>query len=140
MVQSDDPIALHQQSAVRRKYSTQDITSLYLSSDEIQSVVCRDHAQEFKHFCEVHKTSLCITCRRIGHTRCKAVIGIKEASKNVYSEAHGEKIIKSLTEHVKHFRDCMAALEDTTNNISKKSKLGYWPNRTNKKRSQQLLG
>ena len=123
MAQGDDPIALHRQSAVRRKYSTQDITSLYLSSDEIQSVVCRDHAQEFKHFYEVHKTSLCITCRRIGHTSCKAVIGIKEASEYIYSEAHGEKIIKSLTEHVKHFRDYMAALEDTTNNISKKSKL-----------------
>ena len=44
-----------------------DISSLYLGSEEVQPVLCRDHGQEFKYFCKGHMTELCITCRRMEH-------------------------------------------------------------------------
>ena len=43
------------------------ISSLYLGSESVEQVLCREHSQEFKYFCKSHMTELCITCRKMEH-------------------------------------------------------------------------
>ena len=89
-----------------------DISSLYLGSEEVQPVLCRDHGQEFKYFCKGHMTELCITCRRMEHKNCKTVIDIEQAAATIYSDDHGEKIIQSVKYLIDRFQDCKVAAEN----------------------------
>ena len=89
-----------------------DISSLYLGSEEVQPVLCRDHGQEFKYFCKGHMTELCITCRRMEHKNCKTVIDIEQAAATIYSDDHGEKIIQSVKYLIDRFQDCKVAVEN----------------------------
>ena len=89
-----------------------DISSLYLGSEEVQPVLCRDHGQEFKYFCKGHMTELCITCRRMEHKNCKTVIDIEQAAATIYSDDHGEKIIQGVKDLIDRFQDCKVAAEN----------------------------
>ena len=95
-----------------------DISSLHLDSDTVEPVRCREHGQEFKHFCKTHMTELCITCSRVEHRRCKTVIGIKAAAENIYSKLHDEKITKSVKDLTERFKDLKAAGEDIKSKLS----------------------
>ena len=96
MAEGGDSLDSGQTSRGRWRDNFPDISSLYLGSDAIESVRCREHGQEFIHFCKTHMTELCITCNRMEHRRCKTVIDIKEAGENIYSELHDKKITQSL--------------------------------------------
>ena len=91
---------------------TPDIPSLYLGSEEVEPLLCRDHGQEFKYFCKGHMTELCITCRRMEHKNCKTVINIEQAAATIYSDDHGEKIIQSVKFLIDRFQDCKVAAEN----------------------------
>ena len=88
------------------------IPSLYLGSDGIEPVRCREHGQEFKQVCKTHMTELCITCRRIEHKRCKTVIDIRDASENINCKLHGRKNTESVKNLSEHFTELKAAGED----------------------------
>ena len=89
-----------------------DVSSLYLGSDEVEPLLCREHGQEFRYFCKTHMTELCITCRKMEHKHCKTVIGIKEAAENIYSKIHGKKIVQSVKDLIDRFQDCKVAAEN----------------------------
>ena len=74
------------------------ITSLYLGSEDIEPVLCREHCQEFKSFCKTHMTELCITCSRIEHKHCETVIHIEQATRDIYSKVHSEEIKQGVTD------------------------------------------
>ena len=100
-----------------------EMTSLYLGSEEVEPVLCREHGQEFKHFCKAHMTELCIMCRRMEHRTCKPVMDIEDAADDIYSEMHGVKIIQSVKNLIDRFKDCKAAAEDLKSKVPEKEKL-----------------
>ena len=112
MAEGGDSVDSGQTSRGRWRDNMPDISSLYLGSDGIEPVRCREHGQEFKHFCKTHMTELCITCSRMEHKRCKTVIDIKDAAENIYSKLHGEKITQSVKDLNERFKDLKAAVED----------------------------
>ena len=112
MAEGGDSVDCGRKSGGSWRDKRPDITSLYLGSEEVEPVLCREHGQEFKHFCKAHMTELCITCRRMGHKNCKTVFDIKEAADKIYSKTHGEKIIKSVKDLGERFKDLKAAAED----------------------------
>ena len=112
MAEGGDSVDSGQTSRGRWRDNMPDISSLYLGSDGIEPVLCREHGQEFKHFCKTHMTELCITCSRMEHKRCKTVIDIKDAAENIYSKLHGEKITQSVKDLNERFKDLKAAVED----------------------------
>ena len=112
MAEGGDSVDSGQTSRGRWWDNMPDISSLYLGSDGIEPVRCREHGQESKHFCKTHMTELCITCRRMEHKRCKTVIDIKDAAENIYSKLHGEKITQSVKDLNERFKDLKAAVED----------------------------
>ena len=112
MAEGGDSVDSGGKSSVGWRDNIPDISSLYLGSEEVEPVLCREHGQDFKHFCKAHMTELCITCRRMAHKNCKIVLDIKEAAKNIYSEIHGEQIIQSVNDLAERFKDLKAAAED----------------------------
>ena len=100
-----------------------EMTSLYLGSEEVEPVLCREHGQEFKHFCKAHMTELCIMCRRMEHRNCKTVIDIEEAGNDIYSEIHGVKIIQSVKDIIDRFKDCKSAAEEMKSKVPENGKL-----------------
>ena len=100
-----------------------DISSLYFSSEEVEPVLCKEHGQEFKHFCKSHMTELYIKCRRMGHKNCETVIDIEEAADNIFTYSHGEKVIQSVKGLMERFKDCKAAAEDLKSKVPNKRKL-----------------
>ena len=67
------------------------ISSLYLGSDGIEPMLCREHGQGFQQFCRNHMTELCMKCRKMEHKHSKTVMDIKEAAEKIDSKFHGEK-------------------------------------------------
>ena len=112
MAEGGDSVDSGQTSRGRWRDNMPDMSSLYLGSDGIEPVRCREHGQEFKHFCKTHMTELCITCRRMEHKQCKTVIDIKDAAENIYSKLHGGKITQSVKDLNERFKDLKAAIED----------------------------
>lgn len=73
------------------------MSSLDLGSEAlIETPLCKEHSQNFKHFCMEHRIGLCHTCRLMDHKACKEVMRIEKAAAQVYSEGHSEKILKSV--------------------------------------------
>ena len=118
MAEGGDSVDSGQTSRGRWRDNMPDVSSLYLGSDAIEPVRCREHGQEFKHFCKTHMTELCITCSRMEHRRCKSVIGIKDAAENIYSKLHDEKITQSVKDLTERFKDLKAAGEDIKSKLS----------------------
>ena len=112
MAEGGDSVDSGQTSRGRWRDNMPNMSSLYLGSDGIEPVLCREHGQEFKHFCKTHMTELCITCRRMEHKQCKTVIDIKDAAENIYSKLHGGKITQSVKDLNERFKDLKAAIED----------------------------
>ena len=102
----------------RNNIEFQNIPSMYFGSDGIQAVRCREHGQEFKHFCKTHMTELCIACGRMEHKYCKTVIDIEESAENIYSKLHDEKITQSVKDLTERFKDLKAAGEDINSKLS----------------------
>ena len=118
MAEGGDSVDSGQTSRGRWRDNMPDVSSLYLGSDAVEPVRCREHGQEFKHFCKTHMTELCITCSRMEHRRCKSVIGIKDAAENIYSKLHDEKITQSVKDLTERFKDLKAAGEDIKSKLS----------------------
>ena len=112
MAEGGDSVDSGPKSGVDWRDKIPDMSSLYLGSEEFEPVLCREHCQEFKYFCEEHMTELCITCRRVGHKNCKRIMAIEEAAETSYSAIHGEKIIQSVKDLIERFKDCKAAAEN----------------------------
>ena len=112
MAEGGDSVDSGQTSRGRWRDNMPVVSSLYLGSDGIEPVRCREHGQEFKHFCKTHMTELCITCSRMEHKLCKTVIDIKDAAENIYSKLHGGKITQSVKDLNERFKDLKAAVED----------------------------
>ena len=121
MAEGGDSVDSGQTSRGGWKDNMPDVSSLYLGSDGIEILRCREHGQEFKHFCKTHMTELCITCSRMEHKHCKTVIDIKDAAENIYSKLHGEKITKSVKELNERFKDLKAAGEDIKSKLAIKT-------------------
>ena len=123
MAEGGDFVDSGQTSRGRWRHNLPDIPSLYLSSDDIEfePVRCREHGQEFKHFCKTHMTELCITCSRMEHKRCKTVIDIKDATENIYSKLHDEKITQSVKDLNERFKDLKAVGEDIKSKLFTKT-------------------
>ena len=112
MAEGGDSVDSGQTSRGRWRDNMPDMSSLYLGSDGIEPLRCREHGQEFKLFCKTHMTELCITCSRMEHKRCKTVIDIKDAAENINSKLHGGKITQSVKDLDERFKDLKAAIED----------------------------
>ena len=110
-------------SDVDRRDEIMDLSSLHLGSEDVKPVLCREHGQEFKHFCKIHMTELCSTCRRMEHKTCKTVVDIEEASEDIFSKSHGEKIIQSVKNLIERFKDCKAAAENLKSKVPNKREL-----------------
>ena len=106
-----------------RRDKIPDFSSLYLGSEGVEPVLCREHGQEFKYFCKNHMTELCSTCRRMEHKKCKTVVDIEEASEDLFSKIHGEKIIQSVKNLIERFNDCKAAAENLKSKFPNKREL-----------------
>ena len=111
MAESGDSVDSGRKSGVDWRNNIPDVSSLYLGSEEVEPLLCREHGQEFRYFCKTHMTELCITCRKMEHKHCKTVIGIKEAAENIYSKIHGKKIVQSVKDLIDRFKDCKVAAE-----------------------------
>ena len=96
MAEGGDSIDHSRKSSVASRDKIPDMSSLFLGSEEVEPVLCREHGLEFKHFCKVHMTEMCITCRRMEHKNFKKVLDIEKATEDIFSEIHGEKIIQSV--------------------------------------------
>ena len=112
MSECGDSVDSGQRSKGSWRNKIPDVSSLYLGSEGIESLLCREHGQEFKHFCITHMTELCITCRRMKHKHCKAaVVSIGEAAEKVYSRIHGEKIGQSVKDIAERFNNITSDVE-----------------------------
>ena len=112
MAEGGDSVDSGRGSGVGWRDKIPDVSSLYLGSEEVEPLLCREHGQEFRYFCKTHMTELCITCRKMEHKHCKTVIGIKEAAENIYSKIHGKKIVQSVKDLIDRFKDCKVAAEN----------------------------
>ena len=117
MAEGGDSVDSGQTSRGGWKDNMPDVSSLYLGSDGIEPLRCREHGQEFKHFCKTHMTELCITCSRMEHKHC-TIIDIKDAVENIYSKLHDKKITKSVKDLTERFKDLKAAGEDIKSKLS----------------------
>ena len=122
MAESGDSVS-GRKSDVDRRDEIMDLSSLHLGSEDAEPVLCREHVQECKHFCKIHMTELCSTCRRMEHKKCKRVVDIKEASEDIFSKIHGEKIIQSVKNLIERFNDCKAAAENLKSKFPNKREL-----------------
>ena len=111
MAEGGDSVDSGQNSSGSWRNKVPVVSSLYLGSDGMEPLLCREHGQEFKHFCTTHITELCITCKRMEHKHCKTIISIEEAAENVYSEFHGEKIGQSAKDLIDRFNDIKGVVE-----------------------------
>ena len=100
-----------------------DISSLCVGSESVEPMLCREHSQEFKYFCKVHMTEMCIACKRMGHRNCKAVEDLGKAAEDIYSNNHGKMIIQSVKDLSERFKACKNAVEDIKNKMPFKRKL-----------------
>ena len=123
MAEGGDSVDSGRKLVVGRRNKPSDISSLYMGSEEVEPVLCREHGQEFKQFCKTHMTELCITCRRMEHKNCKTVIDIKQAAATIYSDCHGEKITQSVKDLIERFSDCKVAAEELKTKFSHKREL-----------------
>lgn len=79
------------------------LSSLTFGSDSFETPVCRDHEQEIQYFCKSHMEELCSTCKLMTHTTCKTIIGLKQATKDIFSDKHCEMIEKSMKDLLASF-------------------------------------
>ena len=97
MIEGNDSVDSGQYTMARSSMEetdvVQDVSALDIGSDAFEPVLCRWHRQDVKYFCKVHMEELCTTCRRMKHKNCKPLLDLKQATKEVYSETHGEKIM-----------------------------------------------
>ena len=106
-----------------RRDKIPDFSTLYLGSEGVEPVLCREHGQEFKYFCKNHMTELCSTCRRMEHKKCNLVVDIEKAAEDSFSKIHGEKIIQSIKDLIERFKDCKAAAENLKSKFPYKREL-----------------
>ena len=98
------------------------ISSLYLGSDGIEPMLCREHRQECQQFCRGHMIELCMKCTKMEHKHCKTVMDIKEAAEKIkfYSKFHDEKIGTSIKDLNEGFKDLKAVAEELKNKLPEK--------------------
>ena len=96
------------------------LSSLTLGSEPVDPPVCKEHGHEFKYFCKSHRVELCLTCRRMEHKNCKTVINIEKAAREIYSEAHGDKIIQSVKQIAERYDECQATARKSKTDLPDK--------------------
>ena len=111
MAEGGDSVDSGQKPGDSWRNKVPDVSSLYLGSDGMEPLLCREHGQEFKHFCTTHMTELCTTCKRMEHKHCKTIISIEEAADKIYSQIHGEKIGQSAKDLIERFNDIKCLVE-----------------------------
>ena len=95
------------------------LSSLTLGSESTETPLCREHEREFKYFCVSHMTELCQTCRLMEHKTCDKVVPFEKAAKDVFTEGHSEKILKSLKEIIDSFGKCKSTAQGNKDKLYK---------------------
>ena len=110
---------------IRQSWGTEtdivhDVSTLDIGSDTAEPVLCQWHRLELKYFCKVHMEELCTTCKRMKHDNCDSILDIKQATKEIYSKDHGEKIMQSIRDLCGQFNDCKTVAEGLKDNLQAK--------------------
>ena len=70
-----------------------------------------------------HMTELCITCTKMEHKFCSAVMGIEDAAKEIYSDSHGEKIQQSVNDLLTGFIDYKTKADMSNDQLFEKKQM-----------------